>query len=405
MVDLENKIYTYIDDYFSPNELNVMKKYYYHDYDHDDTVFTDLEYQQLTSLYKRLLKVTDDRYRIEVDKNCRSLLKTLFDRYVHKDTFVITTVEQHSSVQELVRNLKDIHTYKICIGANEHLAENFISKIIKAYRNSNCTNIFIVIPGVVPGFSVIFDQKILENLKLQLIRLNIPHVFVLDDCQGALYVPRNYEMFDAITMTADTLFIGFKMGILFTKLKTPIGFINKTGLKRFGEKLLILAKHKDKALQFNSLLTEYFASNFNDVFQPLTGVTPQYFTLQVNSVNIPREYADDLVSNYRLTFNESNAPISWFRSRFHEAIIQSPDHFVAGLHRTKQILEKLTRYKELNDKKMQDSQMIYKSFEDLNKCTYDIENAFYNYTDSKIIEQAKLNNRHYVLDYYSQRLR
>ena len=38
---LENKIADYINNYFSPNELKIMKKYYYHNYSHDDTVFSD----------------------------------------------------------------------------------------------------------------------------------------------------------------------------------------------------------------------------------------------------------------------------------------------------------------------------------------------------------------------------
>ena len=403
---IESKIKNYLDTYFTPNELTIMKKQYYHDYGYNDTTVYDPEYIVLSKLYKKLLNFVDDeKYRLEVDVNCRSLIKTIFERYVKKDTFVITTVEQHSSVQDLVRELDQTHTYKICIGGKEHLAPDLIKRILTAYKKTNCTNIVVLIPGVVPGFSYIFDQKIFECLKKELVKSNIPHILVLDDCQGILYTQRNYELFDIITFTADTLFIGFKMGMLFTRLKQQLGYINKSGLKRFGEKLVILAKHKDKAMQFNSLMSEYFADSFNDAFQPIVGVTPQYFTVQTSEVIVPREYADELVGNYRLTFNESNAPISWFRARSHEAIIQQSDRFLSGLSRTKQIFEKLTRYRELNDKKLQQGDILYKSFEDLNKCIYDIENAFYGYTDTRIIEQAKYNNRHYILDYYGQKLR
>jgi len=390
MTDSEAKIYQYLSNYFTSNELQIMKKYYIHDYNHDDTFFNDPEYLQLTKLYKSLLNIADEgKYRIEVDESGRALIKKLFERYVTTDTLVITTVEEHFSVTNEINKLNPKNVFKICIGGEEHLSNKLIEEILAKYNSSNCKNIFIFLPGVVPGFSIVLNQTLLCNIKTALIKNNIPHIFVLDDCQGILNIKRDYDIFDAILISTHVLFLGFDMGILFTKLNKKIGFVNKTGLKRFAEKLEILSNHRDKANQFNTLLTEYFNPILNDSFVKKIDTAPQYFTLTLNNIKNQAKYTKELYTKYRITINEVNAPVSWLRIRLHEALIQNPNHFLEGLRKTTQILNKLEMQKNLiseNQNKIEQ----YFEYNDLDiKEIYDMENEFYNFKTPQEIIQAK----------------
>ena len=389
MNDIEKKITNYLNGYFTPTELQIMKKYYIHDYGHDDTSFNDPEYLQLTNLYKKLLNIANEgKYRIEVDESGRALIKKLFERYVTSDTLVVTTIEEHFSVTDEINKLDQNHVFKICIGGEEHLSKNLIDKILSKYIENGCKNIFLLIPGVVPGFSTIINQVLLNNIKATLLKKQIPHVFVLDDCQGILNIKRDYGIFDAILMSTHVLFLGFDMGILFTRLDKKIGFVNKTGLKRFSEKLEILSNHKDKANQFNILLTEYFNPILDNNFIRKANTAPQYFTLNLNNIKNQAKYTKELYTKYRITINDTNAPISWLRIRLHETLIQKPAHFIEGLQKTTQILRKLEMQKSLDEKVIPIEQYFDYNEIDI-KDVFDMENEFYNFKTPQEIMQAK----------------
>jgi stress-induced morphogen len=402
---IEDKITDYITNYFTPSELNVMKKSYIHQYTQDDTTINDPEYLQLVDLYSRLLEITDRRYRIEVDESCRKLIRKVFNTYISKDTFIITTVENHTSIQDLLSVIDNKKIYRICVGANEQESKDLYNNILKKYRESGCNNVFVLIPGVVPGFSTVFDQNIIYNMKVILDKLEIPNIFVLDDCQGAFFNKRDYSIYDMIFLTAHTIFLGFNMGILLTKLKEKIGYINKTGLKRFGEKLEILIKHKDKALQFNSLMNEYFESEFGDICKKSNTNTQQYFVTNLNNIKIPRKYIDELESKYLFMFNEANVEISWFRIRYQEAIIQKPERFLEGLKKTKKVFKALNRYKDLKEEMELTTEQVHRSIDTLVEDNFEIENAFYEYKDKNIIEQAKFVITSRILEAYKARSR
>ena len=389
---MEDKIRDYIGHYFNDDELKIMKKNYIHNYTYDDSNVNDLEYIELSELYKRLMNISvKGKYRVEVDKDCSSLIKTLFKRYVTTDTFVVTTLEEHFTVIETLDSIPKKNTYQICTGNKDHLSKDLVNNIITAYNKSNCKNMLLLIPGVVPGFGYVISQNILYQLKFILNHLKIPHIFALDDCQGIMYTPRDdYDIFDVILCTAHVLFLGFDMGICFTKLNQRIGYVNKTGLKRFAEKLEILSKYKDKGNEFGSLLEEYFNSVLNNRFSIADKDKKALNSLNISindSVVLPQQ-AELIHNKYLFTFNEVNAPKSWFRIRLHESIIQSPDRFIKGLKETKQLFQKLTRYNDLNyTKSFGLNNQPFLDTEAYNP--FQIYDEFYQFTDEKIIEQTK----------------
>lgn len=397
---LENKIADYINNYFSPNELKIMKKYYYHSYSHDDTVFSDLEYQQLSAFYKRLAGIAENsKYRVEIDKCGTALLEKIFERYVSKNTFVISTIESHLSVQQCVNSINPNNTYKIYTGKKEHFSNEIYTEAYEAFKKSGCTNVLILLEGVIPGFSWIIDNSVFLKFKHVFDIHNIPSILVLDDCQGIFHVNRDYEIFDAILATTHTLEIGFDMGILFTKLPHKIGYINKTGLKNFKDKLEIIVNHKDKANQFNGLLREYFAPFKNEYFIFPEHVSQQHFTIHLNNIkSIPSKLAIDLCSNYLFIFNETNSTSSWFRIRYHEFIIQDSNKMLEGLKKTKETLKKLIRYQELNkEQSFEFNKDIMEPVSLINEKRFKILNDFYHYTNEDVIIQMQNSIKHRLL--------
>lgn len=403
---IEKEIKQYLDNFFTKDELCVMKKNYYNNYAFDDTSFFDPEYTKLVNFYKKIVGLKESsNYRIEVDKSGSVLIEKLFKTYVSDSTFVITTVEENSNIGKVTEKCRPEAIHKICVGKEEHLQEDAtINSILDKYKNSGCNEIFVFLPGVAPGFSYILSQSFLNKLKYTLLVNNIPHVFVLDDCQGILYTDHSYEIFDAILVTAHVLWLGFDMGILFTKLKEKLGYFNKTGLKNFYEKLQILDKHKNKAVEFNVLMNKYFNPLYDANFKKLELTAPQYFVIQMTDMKIPRPFIDELYENYFIRFNETTTATSWFRIRFHEALILSSDVFLQGLDRSKRILKLVKRYNDLSrDIPIIGVTEATKSF-NYDKA-FDILNGFYNYKNEQIIGYTKENLTHIMQDYLSYRNR
>ena len=81
----------------------------------------------------------DFNYRIEVDAHCTALIEKLFKRYVGKNTFVLTTEQEHPSVKNYLP--KD-NTYIICV--NETKNEDAIPQIIQKFKKSGCTEFFLI---------------------------------------------------------------------------------------------------------------------------------------------------------------------------------------------------------------------------------------------------------------------
>ena len=392
-MSIENEIKDYINNYFTPDELITMKKYYFASYDHDDTTENDFEYIQLCNFYKKLAGINENgKYRVEIDKSASALLEKLFARYVSADTFVITTVECHMSTKQLVSEMDQSHVYKICTGREDHKSNKIYEEVFAAFKYSGCKRVLVLLEGIIQGFEWIIDNSVFLKFKYLFERNNIPTMLILDDCQGIFHINRDYSIFDAILATGHTLEVGFDMGILFTKLSTRLGYVNKCGLKRFAEKIEILAKHKDKANQFNSLLTRYFKPLESEhIILPKEGVNSHHFTMHLNDIQkIPSKLAVDLTRNYLFISNEMNAPKSWLRIRYHEFIVQNPDKILEGLNKTKIAINKALKYQDLQDVKSNEIKQNYFNPDDLaTECRFRILDDFYHYKDQLVIDQIK----------------
>lgn len=344
MKSIEDKLLTYLDGFTNKADYKDFLSVYDQKHDFDDTTLDDLEYIQLVQLYNKLLNLKEDfNYRIEVDAHCTALIEKLFKRYVGKNTFVLTTEQEHPSVKNY---LPKNNTYIICV--NETKNEDAIPQIIQKFKESGCTEFFLIMAGVIPGSSEILDEKFFKQLKVELAKAYINHIFVLDDCQGLYMLNRDYSDFDCILGTAHVIVrYGFSMGILYTKLPHKIGYINKGSLKAFLPKIKYALNHKEDALKFNSIMKEFLKDEIDgNTFIIKGNQAPHMLTISTRGVKFNQKVATEL-KDYGIIFSELNSKDRLIRLRYQETILFEPKEYIEGLHRFKKMLHSLQKMKEL----------------------------------------------------------
>lgn len=343
-MDIEKQIYDYIDNYFTESEKSVLRHYYFNNYDVDDTVLMDSEYQKLTALCKALIKSPlSEKYRIEVGPSCRFLINKVCEAYIDDNTLVLTTEQEHSSVKSALKNVKHCLVLNVC----DLYKENTLINILNTYKDTNCDKIFLLMAGTLPGTFEVINQEFFIELRNNLSKNNIPSIFILDDCQGCGFVFRDYNIFDGILATGHVFIPGFDMGIFFTKLDKKLGYYNKTGLKHLIEKISIILKTRDKAMQFNTLLSEYFKNELNNLgFEKFNNQAPHKFAFKLENTTFTQKQYDDLIK-YKVRLGDSDTYITNISIRCHEMMIQSPEKVLTGLKQTKSLLKKIARTKEL----------------------------------------------------------
>lgn len=341
MQNIDNEFLKYLEGFVNTSDYTYLLNVYDKKHAFDDTTTTDPEYLNLTTFYNRLLNLTD-KYRVEVDCNCTSLIEKLFARYVNADTFVLTTEQEHPAVKAY---LPAKNTFIISI--NELDNPLAISQIITKFRQTSYKKLFLIMSGVVAGSSKIIKQSFFEQLKVELNKAHIPHLFVLDDCQGLFMTPRNYAIFDAILGTAHVIVrYGFSMGILFTKLPDRIGYINKASLKAFINKLKYVFNHKAEATRFNTIVHSFLGNEIDgNILNVKAGQASHMITISTTGVKFNQRSADEL-STYGMLFSELNTKNRLIRLRYQDAILFNPRAYLDGLYKLKRVLHSLKKMNE-----------------------------------------------------------
>lgn len=377
-MQIEDKITNYIKNYFTEEERSVLRAYYLDKYEIDDTTIADTEYQNLTKLCKTIIKSPiSDKYRIEVGPSCSYLIHKLVDTYVDNSTLVLTTEQEHSSVKDALKTAKNI----LVLNVNDLYSHEICDKVVEEFKSRKCNKVFLLMAGTLPGTFEVIKQKAFTNLKATLLKNNIPNLFILDDCQGCGFIFRDYDLFDGILATGHVFIPGFDMGILFTKLNKKIGYFNKTGLKHLVEKINIILKHRDKALTFNNLLSEYFDNELTNLgFEKFNNQALHRFAFKITNNPFTQEQYDDLIK-YKVRVSDSHTPITNISIRCHEIMIQDPDKVIKGLELTKKLLKKIYRVKELgmnkdiiysNEKIINENDQSFQYLDDFYKFTPEV---------------------------------
>lgn len=347
MIQEEKEIFDFLNSFRTSKDSNLLTlDYTANNYDKDDiTSLSDLEYLELVRYYNRLLNIKDSlNYRIEIGPNCTFLIERLFERYVSNNTFVLTTEQEHPAVKNCLRE----NTYIIKV--DELYRKNAISQIIKKYKQSKCINFFLIMQGVICGSAEIIDEAFFKKLKAALQKEGIPHILILDDCQGLYMTNRDYTDFDGILATGHVLIKhGIEMGILYTKLNKKIGYINKAGLKAFSTKLAFVLNHRKDAIKFNSLIKDYLKDEIDKKDLKIKpNQASHMLVIQTNGIKFNQKHADEMEKSY-ITFSELNTRLGLIRLRYQEAITIDPIKYINSLKRLKKILRSLRKKKELGN--------------------------------------------------------
>jgi hypothetical protein len=344
-VNIETKIYDYIKNYFTPEDKAVLRHYYFDSYDKDDTSLADVEYQKLSKLCKTLIRSPlSDKYRIEVGPSCSFLINKIVENYIDDTTLVLTTEQEHSSVKTALSNVKNC----LVLNVKDLYQEITYIQILKNYKQSKCNKVLLLMAGTMPGTFEVIKEEFFIKLRAKLTENRIPAIFILDDCQGCGFIFRDYNIFDGILATGHVFIPGFDMGILFTKMNKKLGYYNKTGLKHLVEKINIILKTRDKALQFNELLSEYFKNEIDNFgFEKFNNQAPHRFAFKIENNTFTQKQYDDFIK-YRIRLGDSDTYITNISIRLHEVMIQSPEKILFGLKQTKKLLKKIATAKELS---------------------------------------------------------
>lgn len=350
---IEEKIKHYIDNFYETEDLVQITKPMGTSFV-DDILSNDVQYISLCNRVLDLLNnsALKDKYRIEIGESCTYLIDKLFKAYVDENTFIVTSSHDHEATTSRLGN-NPVYRVNIFDTQDSKKSIKVFQDIINQFETSKCTKIFCIMVGTAPHATVTIDQNFFKALKTVFIRNNIPHMMVLDDCQGIFMIERNYDVFDAFLATGHVLSCLFPdFGILFTKLDKKLGYMNKQMLSDLYNKLQLIDKYKDKANQFNGLMTEYFKSFINDTeFKPYTQEANHQFALALpQTINNPKY--DSKFIKYGIEFNPIDCKDNFVRLRYHEVIIQDADTFIKGLTELKTHLNKLLRFKEMNNDRL-----------------------------------------------------
>lgn len=344
-MNIETKIYDYIKNYFTPEDKAVLRHYYFDSYDKDDTSLSDVEYQKLSKLCKTLIQSPlSDKYRIEVGPSCSFLINKIVENYIDDTTLVLTTEQEHSSVKTALSNVKNC----LVLNVKDLYQEITYIQILKNYKQSKCNKVLLLMAGTMPGTFEVIKEEFFIKLRAKLTENHIPAMFILDDCQGCGFIFRDYNIFDGVLATGHVFIPGFDMGILFTKMNKKLGYYNKTGLKHLVEKINIILKTRDKALQFNELLSEYFKNEIDNFgFEKFNNQAPHRFAFKIENNTFTQKQYNDFIK-YRIRLGDSDTYITNISIRLHEVMIQSPEKILFGLKQTKKLLKKIATAKELS---------------------------------------------------------
>lgn len=336
-----NSFSQYFHEFFTPaekalfmRELNYGGKFY----TYINSAETDWDIA--AARFKQLLPYGNiDSFYVEINKNATSIIDQLFNNYVQDNTFVISVLE-HGSIINNVNKTKNhiVLTYDIIKAFD-------IDKLITAYNNSGCANLFIYGAGIIE--SNIIPQSFYLSLKNRLVEEGIPHFFVLDDVQGMFVVPRDYQIFDCITFTCHSLIPHYNSGIVLSKKKENLGYCDAKPLNDFLDILIpIVINKKDKLYLFKFFIEQHLAEElFNtDVFYTPKDVSWNMFYLCIRDEIFIRKIIDkykDELAKYWINFYENTFMI---KANF---ILQlKPEEIIKGFMLLKQVLQKCIRLKK-----------------------------------------------------------
>ena len=274
------------------------------DYKYIDELFdlktVDFKVGYKSEDYHRLHELFDKKYNIgnyefSFDYCCSSLIERLFKKYVTEDTIVIHSKRDHPSVFKCLEKFpcKELicldHGYYLQDGLRKDprtertdITKEFsIRKFQKRLQRKDYSNIFFLSYGSNVCDGEVRDNRIFQRIFKLCDEYCKNIIKVLDDCQGSMWIDRDYSIYDYVLWTAHATLSCFDVGVLISAPNMPI-----IGTYHIGEEYLY-----DNYRRL--LMNEEFAHNWNKYLSLATGVNlscaPHLFNLKLTK-DYPESY-------------------------------------------------------------------------------------------------------------------
>ena len=210
------------------------------DYKYIDELYklkdTDFKFQYNSSDFLELHSIFDEKYNIRnynfsFDLSCSRLIDKLFSYYVNPNTLVISSYRDHPSVKKSIED----HSYKdiFWLDKPDEILMDMYSNLLIRVSAQDYSNIFIITYGTHVSDSEVREERFFKNIKGICEEYCDNVILTLDDCQGSLWIDRDYSIFDHILWTAHATFSLYDTGVLISKSNLPI-----LGGYHFGEENL-----------------------------------------------------------------------------------------------------------------------------------------------------------------------
>lgn len=267
-----------------------------------DLNYHDFEIQYVSKDPQLLHELFEARYNISgynfsFGMCCTDLIRSLFEEFVTRNTIVISSRRDHPSVANCLNAFEckeliylDDGTYlEAGSGPDTRLfrnSEDFsIRKLADRLAVKDYDNIFFISYGTYVCDGEVRDNKFFEKI-FKVCDMHCENtVKVLDDCQGCLWIERDYSIYDYILWTAHATIYMFDAGILLSKQNLPA-----LGMNNVGEEYLY--DNYKRLLQ-----CEEFVSSFNKQLSYATGThlsqAPHIFCLRT-AKDYPENYFHDI---------------------------------------------------------------------------------------------------------------
>lgn len=249
--------------------------------------------------YHLLHELFDEKYNIETydfsfEFCCSDLIKRLFNEYVTDKTIIITSRRDHPSVASCLENCPCLEFIYLDDGEyveadrrteprliRPNIAKEFsLRKLSERLERKDYENILFISYGANVCDGEVRENRVFERIFRILDKYCENTIKVLDDCQGCMWIDRDYSLFDYVLWTAHATLYKFDVGIL----------MNKPGLKPLG------IYHVGEEFLFDNyrrlLLNKEFAQSWNQSLTEATGIhlssAPHLFNMKFT-----KDYPDD----------------------------------------------------------------------------------------------------------------
>ena len=285
-------------------------------------------------------------HNLYVEKEARTFINYLFDKYSDDETLLITSPMNHPCVVDNMNKFKNIlqlHYHTTVLYSNLNQVKQYL--INKIYKRA-----FIYLIGTHQTTGEITPSIFFEQLRDYLLSQNIEPIMVIDDVHGMYIIPRDYSIFDYVITTAHAIIRHFDMGMMFAKNEEKYGLQPANWVNEYDIKMYYILQRKDKILLFSQILYQEFLEYLRlPYIEYISNTAPHIFCFKIkcNPKLIYDEKTEKDYYNKEVELSSRNESDSEFYIRLRAIqYIMFPELFEDAINMTKAILEKVKLVKE-----------------------------------------------------------